>query len=187
MTEQLKRLDLRSPLATRDMSADLGLVSECDGSTEVCQGKTRIIATVSGPSLAKYSRHEKHDRATLDIEVSVAAPDRENSDATLFEKKCEKFLVDSLINCIPLINFPRMVISIKVIVVENDGGAMSVALNACSLALLDASLTMKYVPNSMCFAMVHDAVWRIYTVFRSNCRGRREGSEYICVFYEPKQ
>ena len=46
----IPRTDLRTPLQTRPICSELGLVSlsEADGSAMYSQGKTKVIATVSG-------------------------------------------------------------------------------------------------------------------------------------------
>ena len=49
-----------------------------------------------------------------------------------------------------------MLIYFRIVVISDDGSMMSVALNACVLALLDAGLPMFYVPNSVCFSVAQD-------------------------------
>ena len=46
----IPRTDLRTPLQTRPICSELGLVSlsEADGSAMYSQGRTKVIATVSG-------------------------------------------------------------------------------------------------------------------------------------------
>lgn len=59
----------------------------------------------------------------------------------------------ALAGCLCLRQFPRMLICIRLVVVNDDGALLAVALNACVMALLDAALPMNYVPNASIFCL----------------------------------
>ena len=143
------RKDLRSATQSRPLSIELGLITEADGSARVEMGNTKVVASVTGPTQPRYSRHELHDRACIDVEVDLSVKHNDTTDISQQKKKCEKYLKESLQSCIELHRFPRMLILFSVLVVNNDGAMLSVALNACVLALLDAGLPMNSVPNSI--------------------------------------
>lgn len=149
------RKDLRTPLQSRALSTELGVVLEADGSAQITMGSSKVIASVVGPTQPKYGRHELFDRASIDVEVELSSSDANNGMDKLQQKKnCESFLKESLSSCMDLTQFPRLLILFKVLVVSNDGSMFAVALNTCVLALLDAGLPMKFVPNavSLCSA-----------------------------------
>ena len=144
------RKDLRSPLQSRALSSELGVVLEADGSAQITMGSSKIVASVVGPTQPKYGRHELFDRASIDVEVELSSSVANNGMDKLQQKKnCESFLKESLSTCIELQQFPRLLILFKVLVVSNDGSMFAVALNTCILALLDAGLPMKFVPNAV--------------------------------------
>lgn len=152
------RKDLRTATQVRPLSVELGLISEADGSAQVSMGNTRVVASLVGPTQPRYGRHEQYDRASVDIEVELPGNQRnDNAEHMQHKRKCEKYLRDSLLSCIELQNFPRMIILFRVLVVSDDGSMFAVALNACVLALLDAGLPMNCVPNavSLCALQVN--------------------------------
>lgn len=150
------RKDLRSPLQSRALSSELGVVLEADGSAQITMGSSKIVASVVGPTQPKYGRHELFDRASVDVEVELSSSVTNNGMDKLQQKKnCEAFLKESLATCMELQQFPRLLILFKVLVVSNDGSMFAVALNTCILALLDAGLPMKFVPNAVSLCSSH--------------------------------
>mmetsp|Transcript_29821 Transcript_29821/g.42542 ORF Transcript_29821/g.42542 Transcript_29821/m.42542 type:complete len:279 (+) Transcript_29821:41-877(+) len=159
------RVDLRKTLQTRPIKCEFGMVgvSEAEGSACYSQGKSKVIVTVQGPSQPKYSRHEEFDTATIDIDVSFSTilatatsqrlDTRDMDPSTTCSKKLSAFLRKSLLGCLCLRNYPRMLICLRVVVVCDQGSLYSVALNACVFALLDAGLLMTYTPNSVTFCV----------------------------------
>lgn len=145
----MARSDLRTIHQTRPISTELALISESDGSAQFSQGNSCAIATVVGPAQPRYSRHEQYDRASLEIEVEVAGKSKDALECSQVQNTCREFLQKSLESCIELQSFPRMLILIKVLVMRDDGSLFAVALNACTLALLESGLPMKYVPTGV--------------------------------------
>ena len=144
------RKDLRSSTQSRPLSVELGLATEADGSAQVIMGNTRVVASVTGPTQPRYGRHELYDRACIEVDIDISAKTTHDGTEVMQQKrKCEKFIKDSLQNCIMVEKFPRMLILLNVLVVSNDGSMLSVALNACVLAVLDAGLPMYCVPNAV--------------------------------------
>jgi ribonuclease PH len=72
------------------------------------------------------------------------------------EKEYEQIIRQTFSPAILLENFPRAVISIVVQVVEDNGSVLSVAINAVSLALLDAGIPMLSVVTSATCAVFPD-------------------------------
>lgn len=152
----LPRKDLRKNQHTREISADLGVIGEADGSAHFYQGKTSVLASVIGPTQPKYSRHELFDKATVDIDVKLSAQNKENNETIVQERRYNKFLRSALENCLDLINFPRLLILFNVLIINDDGASLSTAFNACILAVLDAGIPMKYVPNAISVTLVEN-------------------------------
>ena len=183
----IPRTDLRTPLQTRPICSELGMVSisEADGSAMYSQGRTKVFTTVSGtidnishsvimrvvinfpfvdsgPAQPKYSRHELYDTATVDFDIffsnspnatSVINDSSNASENNFYEKRLIIFLRKSLQGCLPLKSYPRMLIYFRVTVLCDCGSVMSVALNSCVLALMDAGLPLLFVPSSVSFCV----------------------------------
>jgi ribonuclease PH len=143
------RSDFRSTHETRPISAKLGVITETDGSAEITQGNSKAIASVVGPTQARYSRHELYNQTSVEIDVDIAGRSSESTDSKVIANKCQKFIKDTIMDCLDVDQFPRLIILIKVLVVADDGSYLSVALNATILALLDASIPMKKIPNAI--------------------------------------
>ena len=167
------RMDLRKTNQARSLSAELGVITEADGSCLLQSGGTKVAASVVGPTQPRYSRHDLHDRASVEIDINMCSKlrpqDSDNFEDTLQRKACGKFIAESITDCLNLEQFPRMLILFTVNVIVADGGLLSTALNACVLALLDGGLLMRYVPCSI-------SICAIRTVSASGDIGTIRGS-----------
>ena len=66
------RSDGRKQYELRDISIDLSQQGTADGSATVTHGLTQVLVTVFGPREAKMRSQTLHDRAVLNVEISVA-------------------------------------------------------------------------------------------------------------------
>lgn len=150
------RKDLRSSKQTRDLAIVLGGIAQADGAARVTLGNTTVIATVAGPAAAKYSRHEKGDRGNIEIEISDSSsiPKSQHGYFLLTE-----FVRRALSGAVQLEKFPRQLITIKVTVMENSGSLVSTIINACTLAMLDASLSMNFYLSCAEVGMIQNDVF----------------------------
>jgi len=55
------------------MEIDLSQHGQAEGSAVICHGLTQVLVTVFGPREAKMRSQTMHDRANINVEVSVAA------------------------------------------------------------------------------------------------------------------
>lgn len=70
------------------------------------------------------------------------------------EKDGAQFVRQSLISSININAYPRMLILLRVCVVQDEGSRLSCAVNACVLALLDAGILMFQIPCSISTSMM---------------------------------
>lgn len=138
--------------------SEIGLINEANGSARFQSGETIVLASVYGPSQPRYLRHEELDKATLEVNYSIAALPggggwlSNNADTIRSEREGARIIRQSLLSCIDLNASPRMLIVINVTVQRNDGSTLSTAINACSLALIDSGIPMLYFPMSISYA-----------------------------------
>lgn len=140
------RLDGRRPPEVRKIRCALGALSRADGSAYYEQGNTRVLAAVYGPREPTSRAGVEHDKATVKCEVSTAMfasasrrrtwkGDRKSTAAALVVQKVFE-------GVILLSSYPRSQIDIYVQILQNDGGSLVAAINASSLALVNAGVAM---------------------------------------------
>ena len=66
------RSDGRKQYELRDITIDLSQQGTADGSATITHGLTQVLVTVFGPREAKMRSQTLHDRAVLNVEMSVA-------------------------------------------------------------------------------------------------------------------
>ena len=130
------RGDGRSPSQLRPLSFELSLLHRADGSVRYTQGHTTLLVAVYGPTLAS-SREERSDSAVLSFTFSSLSSSHSlttlhASAAYHLREAFEPIVLTSL--------HPRQRISVHVQVVNDDGGLLACAVNACQLALMDAGV-----------------------------------------------
>lgn len=140
------RLDGRRPREVRRVACQLGVSATAEGSAIVEQGLTKVLALVSGPREAIRRFESEHDQAILTCRFSVApfagsdrrkrrAGDRRLQEASAALQQCFESVVQTRL-------YPRSEIDINVLVLQSDGSALAAAINAVTLALIDAGVGM---------------------------------------------
>ncbi|CAM0143046.1 exosome non-catalytic core subunit rrp46 [Umbelopsis sp. WA50703] len=133
----MKRSDGRTePSQLRAFSASQSLLNRADGSAKFSFGESTVIASVIGPAEVKL-RDEKMDEATVEVIVRPAVGFPSTKDKLL-----ERALRQTVEPTILAGMMPRTLIQIVVQLVQEDGNMLSTAVNAISLAMLDAGLPM---------------------------------------------
>jgi exosome complex component RRP41 len=145
------REDGRKPEEIRRMRIQLGPRSSSEGGSAVVEmGLTAVLATARGPMACTRRSDELPDRAIIDVSVRTApfAPtggDRRvtnpNSDRRLIEMS--HMLKRALEATVLLHLYPKSRIEVTITTVMDDGGSLCAAINAASMALVDAGIPMK--------------------------------------------
>ena len=167
------RGDLRLSTEFRPITIETNLISCKDGSSCVIYGKTKIISSILGPKQSKYSKFEIFNHLSVDVDVDFAYKNSmdnltsttvntatsaanittqgysNNNNDNLMKKKYSKFIKDSIFPCVDIYKFPRMLLSIHVLIINDDGSSLPIAVNASILALLDAGIPMLYYIQSI--------------------------------------
>lgn len=148
----MSRPDHRQNDHLRTVICETNVIGEANGSARLQNGKTVVISAVYGPSSAKYGRHENFDCATLEVEFCMAGFPSSNADC----QSSGIFLKKTLENCICLSDYPRSIILVTVTVLDNDGSAISTALNSVCVSLLTSGIKMKSVPVAVTVVLGED-------------------------------
>ncbi|POM58994.1 Exoribonuclease, phosphorolytic 1 domain containing hypothetical protein [Phytophthora palmivora] len=143
----MQRQDGRAGNELRPFASEQGALFRADGSARMSHGSSTVLAAVYGPGQSRNWRAEKTDKATLDVCFKL-----EKGIMTSKEKEYEQIIRETFTPVVLTENFPRAVISIVVQVIEDNGSISSqlfllhhllaVAINAVSLALMDAGVPM---------------------------------------------
>jgi exosome complex component RRP41 len=146
------RTDGRKPHETRRMRIQMGaLLSDpsVGGSALVEMGMTVALATVSGPMECQRRSDELPDRAILQVTFQTA-PFAPTTDRRVTNPKSDRRLMEAshllkraLEASMLLHLYPRSRIQITVAILADDGGRLAAAINAATLAVLDAGIPMK--------------------------------------------
>ncbi|KAJ8676303.1 hypothetical protein QAD02_012090 [Eretmocerus hayati] len=146
------RADGRRPLELRRIRLRLGVFSQADGSAYVEQGKTKILATVYGPHQPRgkaASSMMKAVKGIVNCQYSTAVfsfgagerKKRPRGDRKSTERALQlRHAMEAIIN---LELFAKSQIDIFVEVLQVDGSEFCVAVNAATLALIDAGIPIK--------------------------------------------
>ncbi|DBA03509.1 TPA: hypothetical protein N0F65_011410 [Lagenidium giganteum] len=145
------RVDGRASNEIRPLSSKQGALFRADGSARMAHGNTIVLAAVYGPGQAKSRRNERPDRATIDVVFKL-----EKGMSTSKEKEYEQVVRQTFEPIVMVEDFPRAVISVVVQVIEDSGSLLSVAINAVTLALMDAGVPMKSVVTASSCAVQQD-------------------------------
>jgi exosome complex component MTR3 len=137
-----KRRDDRAANQFRPIFTRTGVVSHAAGSAYLEVNNTKLICSIYGPRPAIGLDYA--DRGMLHCEVKYASwASAQRSQARQYEKE-ERALASTLEKCfhmaIDLDRYPKSLIDINLLVLEDDGAVLAHAINATSLALVDASI-----------------------------------------------
>jgi exosome complex component RRP41 len=144
------REDGRKPEEIRRMRIQMGPISSFEGGSAVVEmGLTIALATARGPLACQRRSDELPDRAILDVTVK-AAPFAPSGDRRVTNPRTDRRLIEishmlqrALEATLLLQLYPKSRIEVHVVILADDGGRLCAAINAASLALVDAGIPMK--------------------------------------------
>ncbi|KAG3092857.1 hypothetical protein PI125_g16998 [Phytophthora idaei] len=139
----LQRQDGRAGNELRPFASQQGALFRADGSARMSHGSSTVLAAVYGPGQARNWRSEKTDKATLDVCFKL-----EKGIMTSKEKEYEQIIRETFMPVVLTDSFPRAVISIVYL--------LAVAINAVSLALMDAGVPMVSVVTATSCSIFDD-------------------------------
>ncbi|KAG5488178.1 hypothetical protein LSCM4_08157 [Leishmania orientalis] len=160
------RRDGRTALELRGKEMRLSDVTAFDGSSWYAQGQTAVMVSIHGPAIA---RNEEYAMCNVHVRVQHAhslAPAAGGAEKALYEERklglltrtdalALASLLESTLNAVFIRErFPRCVLVVDVVVMQDDGSLPAVALNAVMCALLDAGLPCRTTMAAVCVAVV---------------------------------
>lgn len=145
------RTDGRRWNETRRFRARIGLptcAATSDGSSLVCMGQTSVMCVVSGPKepASNLRGQVRNDRAFLNIAYTLSAfSGQERKRTGRMDKRIQEIqqsIANTFDEVVLLKLHPRSQIDVTITVLQQDGGNVAAAINAVTLALVDAGIPM---------------------------------------------
>eukprot|EP00967_Tisochrysis_lutea_P022545 scaffold25710_cov32-Tisochrysis_lutea.AAC.2 len=141
------RVDGRRAGEVRRLRCKLGPLADADGSAYVEQGNTKVLVRVTGPKELTHRLKAQHDRVLLTCEFSAlpfaggqyrpqGRSDRNAAEIAMCVRQVLEPVVQAHL-------YPRGQIDIAISVLESDGDVRAAAINATSLAMVDAGVAME--------------------------------------------
>eukprot|EP00092_Neocalanus_flemingeri_P008252 GFUD01008898.1.p1 GENE.GFUD01008898.1~~GFUD01008898.1.p1 ORF type:complete len:229 (-),score=60.50 GFUD01008898.1:84-770(-) len=130
--------DPKTP-SLRPMFCSLGVITRGDGSVILCQGDSTVACAVYGPGEVRVTK-ELIDKAVVEVvfKPRMGMPG-------VADKAREVMIQSTCTAAILTILHPRTSISINLQEMQADGCLVSTCINAACLALIDASVSMKFL------------------------------------------
>eukprot|EP00116_Pleurobrachia_bachei_P008549 sb/3468811/ len=141
------RCDGRRPQEMRKLKCELGISEGADGSALVEQGYTKVLVSVFGPHECANRNTRNHEKAVISCSYNLASfGSAIRKKKMISDKKSTEvgvMIQNTFEAAVMLEKFPKSQIDIYVQVLQGDGGERCVAINATTLALINAGIPMK--------------------------------------------
>ncbi|KAJ2079878.1 Exosome non-catalytic core component [Coemansia sp. RSA 988] len=140
------RVDGRRANELRRILCRASVLNTADGSAYYEQGNTKVLVAVYGPREPRFRNSIQHEQATINVEFNVAPfstserRKRSKGDKRLLE--VASFVRQAFEGAIQRSVYPRSQIDIYLHLLQHDGGTLETCINAATLALIDAGISM---------------------------------------------
>lgn len=141
-----KRSDGRNLDEIRDIRIELGIIPMANGSAKFSFGNTIAIAAVYGARSLQPKFLQEEERAVIRARYNMAAFSTDTRKSPGIDRRSielSKVLKDAIENSVFLEEYPRATIDCYAEVISSDGSTRVTSLNAISLALAMAGISMK--------------------------------------------
>lgn len=146
ISDQGLRLDGRRATELRKIRCQLGVFTQPDGSAYLEQGNTKVLAAVYGPHQAS-ARKSNHEEVVVNCQFSMATfSTGERKNRPRGDRRSQEITIhlqQTLSAAIMTELYPRSQIDIYIEMLQADGGNFCAAINAATLALVDAGICLK--------------------------------------------
>lgn len=183
MNENGIRCDGRKIDQIRNVSIQVGVLKNADGSAYIEFGKNKILAGVFGPRDVHPKHMADQDSGILRCRYHMSpfsVTERKNPAPSRREIEISKVIKEALQPAVILKDFPRTVVDVFIEILQADGGSRCAALDAASVALVDAGIPMRDIVSACAAGKVADKI-----VLDVNDEEDKEGQADMPVAYMP--
>jgi exosome complex component RRP41 len=153
----VKRKDARAVDEMRPMSAKVGIIPNADGSAMFSFGKTVAIAAVYGPrELHPRNMHNPQSgilRVNYDL-LSFSVDERKRPGPNRRATEISKVTEWALLPAVDIKEFPNTVVDVQIYILQANAGTRTAGINAASIALAHAGISMKDLVSSVAVGKV---------------------------------
>lgn len=146
ISDQGLRLDGRRANELRRIRCRLGVFTQPDGSAYIEHGNTKVLAAVYGPHQAT-ARKSNQEEVVVNCQFSMATfSTGERKSRPRGDRKLQEITIhlqQTLSAAIMTELYPSSQIDIYIEMLQADGGNFCAAINAATLALVDAGISLK--------------------------------------------
>eukprot|EP00045_Choanoeca_perplexa_P022547 m.9891 g.9891 ORF g.9891 m.9891 type:complete len:250 (-) comp9522_c0_seq1:84-833(-) len=150
----------REPLEHRKLNINLNTVSDAAGSAFVEIGKTKVVVSCYGPQESQR-RSVYSDMGQLECEFTqctFASLERGSLTTSHAEEELARTIVTMLSPAVCLENYPKSIIQVHILVLQDDGAVLSAAVLGASCSLIQAGIEMKDVVTCASTAVVNSTL-----------------------------
>lgn len=161
LLENGKRSDGRNLDEIRNINIELGIIPIANGSAKFSFGNTVAIAAVYGARSLQPKFLQEDEKAIVRVRYNMApfsTDTRKNPGIDRRSIELSKVLRDAIENSIFLEEYPRAVIDCYAEVISSDGSTRITSLNAISLALALAGISMKDLIVGLTAGKIEDKI-----------------------------
>ncbi|MFP6585906.1 MAG: exosome complex exonuclease Rrp41 [Candidatus Nitrosopelagicus sp.] len=140
------RCDGRKVNETRKVTIKTGVLKNADGSAYIEFGGNKILAGVFGPRDVHPKHMSNPDTGILRVRYHMepfSVTERKKPAPSRREIEISKVIKEALEPAVMLEQFPRTAVDVFLEVLQADGGTRCAALDAASVALVDAGIPMR--------------------------------------------
>jgi len=140
------RSDGRKVNETRKVTIKTGVLKNADGSAYIEFGGNKILAGVFGPRDVHPKHMSNPDTGILRVRYHMepfSVTERKKPAPSRREIEISKVIKEALEPAVMLEQFPRTAVDVFLEVLQADGGTRCAALDAASVALVDAGIPMR--------------------------------------------
>eukprot|EP01080_Neovahlkampfia_damariscottae_P007099 gene7099-11262_t len=151
LTKDGIRLDQRKPTQFRNVFVRCGMTKSARGSAYLELNNTKVMCTVYGPSNVTDEFIEE-GRIECEFQTTSFAS-KEKKDVS---KEYSVYMKEALESSVILERFPKSVVKIYCLVLEDDGSSLSAAVTCGSLALADAGIELYSLVSACSIVEIDD-------------------------------
>ncbi|PXF44826.1 Exosome complex component RRP46 [Gracilariopsis chorda] len=175
------RRDGRSHGEMRAMSVSYGELTRADGSARVRLGTTDVLVAIYGPIECP---HNKQDAEAVHVHVAfgrreamsnVAGAETGAGTESMITRDLEALVSDVVLATL----HPRKAVVVAVQVLADSGGVICAAINATTIALIDAGLPLRALPLAASVSIHNNAIIVDPVVVEE-----READAVVCIVFD---
>jgi len=172
----------------RDIGITMGIVKDSSGSAFISIGDTHALAWVNGPKEGKSKNYENKGSVKCIFSIAPFANIiRKNKDfkRDLKMREFSKTLKDLFEQVILLDLYQKSEILVNVLIIQSDGSYKSAAINAVSLALINAGILIKDTVVGVSVGLFTDRSNNFNTLYDVQLQEEKENIPLLNVAYLP--